>query len=200
MCTLIQYLGFMGFYVCSFFSCLVGCFSMTVWTPAVLSVLYACILYFCICPGSAQLSMFHMEKCCRNKLIINITVISVCVDMTCLQTYKVHTATCLCPYLGCWTTPCLGWLSGCWGTATWSQQARWRWPWWRRVALCVSSSSSLCYEGSSALQGPQYCAGSFRATVLSDVFFFFIQWVLSAWIWARVTWMWLPFNFVWQPQ
>ena len=52
------YLGFMG----KFFNCLVGCFSMIVWTPAVLSVLYACVLYFCICTCSAQLSMFHMER------------------------------------------------------------------------------------------------------------------------------------------
>ena len=27
------------------FLCLVGCFSMIMWTPAVLSVLYACVLY-----------------------------------------------------------------------------------------------------------------------------------------------------------
>ena len=43
---------------------------MTVWTPAVLSVLYTCVLYFCICPCSAQLSMFHMERRSRNTLII----------------------------------------------------------------------------------------------------------------------------------
>ena len=43
------------------FLCLVGCFSMVIWTPAVLSVLYACVLYFCICTCSAQLSMIHME-------------------------------------------------------------------------------------------------------------------------------------------
>ena len=40
MCTLIQYLVFMG-------NCLVESFSMTVWTPAVLSVLYA-MHVFCI--------------------------------------------------------------------------------------------------------------------------------------------------------
>ena len=40
------------------------------WTPAVLSVLYACVLYFCICTCSAQLSMFHMERRSRNTLII----------------------------------------------------------------------------------------------------------------------------------
>ena len=43
---------------------------MIIWTPAVLSVLYACVLYFCICTCSAQLSMFYMERCSRNMLII----------------------------------------------------------------------------------------------------------------------------------
>ena len=33
-----------GFYE-FLFSCLVGCFSMIAWTPAVLSVLYACALF-----------------------------------------------------------------------------------------------------------------------------------------------------------
>ena len=41
MCTLIRYLGFMVLFVC--FCCLVGCFSMIVWTPAILDVLYACL-------------------------------------------------------------------------------------------------------------------------------------------------------------
>ena len=59
--------GFHGFVVVVFsvfvfFNCLVGCFSMIVWTPAVLSVLYACVWHFSICPCSAQLSMFHMER------------------------------------------------------------------------------------------------------------------------------------------
>ena len=58
-----------GFYGYSFL-CLVGCFSMIIWTPAVLSVLYACVLYFCICTCSAQLSMVHMERRSRNTLII----------------------------------------------------------------------------------------------------------------------------------
>ena len=31
---------------------------MIVWTPAVLGVLYACLLYFCIYLCSAELSMF----------------------------------------------------------------------------------------------------------------------------------------------
>ena len=34
---------------------------MIIWTPTVSSVLYACVLYFCICTCSAQLSMFNME-------------------------------------------------------------------------------------------------------------------------------------------
>ena len=36
------YMGFYGY--C--FLCLVGCFSTIIWTPTVLSVLYACVLYF----------------------------------------------------------------------------------------------------------------------------------------------------------
>ena len=64
----------MGFYGYSFL-CLVECFSMIFWTPTVLSVLYACVLYFCICTCSAQLSMFHMERCSRNTLIIIIIII-----------------------------------------------------------------------------------------------------------------------------
>ena len=58
--------GFYG-YSCL---CLVGCFSIIIWTPTVLSVLYACVLYFCICACSAQLSMFHMDKRSRNTFII----------------------------------------------------------------------------------------------------------------------------------
>ena len=49
---------------------------MIVWTQAVLGVLYACVLYFRICPCSAQLSVFHMEWRCRNTFII-IMIISV---------------------------------------------------------------------------------------------------------------------------
>ena len=58
-----------GFYGYSFL-CLVGCFSMIIWTPTVLSVLYACVLYFFVCTCSAQLSMFHMERRSKNTLII----------------------------------------------------------------------------------------------------------------------------------
>ena len=48
---------------------------MIILTPAVLSVLYACVLYFCICTCSVQLSMFHMERCSRKALIIIIIII-----------------------------------------------------------------------------------------------------------------------------
>ena len=73
-----------GFYGYSFL-CLVGCFSMIIWTPAVLSVLYACVLYFCICTCSAHLSMFHMERHSRNTLIIIIIIIIInpCVSHSC---------------------------------------------------------------------------------------------------------------------
>ena len=43
---------------------------MIIWTPAVLSVLYACVLYFCIFTCSVPLSMFHMERHFRNMLMI----------------------------------------------------------------------------------------------------------------------------------
>ena len=66
------------FFSVFFFNCLVGCFSMTVWTPAVLSVLHACVSYFCICPCSVQLSMCYMERCSRNTLIIIIIIINTC--------------------------------------------------------------------------------------------------------------------------
>ena len=42
---------------------------MIVWTPAVLSVLYAYDLYFCICTCSGQMNMFHMERRPRSTLI-----------------------------------------------------------------------------------------------------------------------------------
>ena len=42
--------------------CLVRCLSIIVWTLAVLDVLYVCVLYFCICTCSVQLSMFHGGK------------------------------------------------------------------------------------------------------------------------------------------
>ena len=58
--------GFYGYSVL----CLDGCFSMIIWTPTVLSVLYACVSYFCISICSPQMSMFHMERRSRNTLII----------------------------------------------------------------------------------------------------------------------------------
>ena len=64
--------GFYGFFS---FNCLDRCSSMIVSTPAVLSVLYACVLCFYICTCSAQLSMFHMERRSRNTLIIIIVIV-----------------------------------------------------------------------------------------------------------------------------
>ena len=65
MFTLIPYLALWVL----FFNCSVGCLSRIVWTLTVLSVLYACVLYFCICACSAQMSMFHKERRSRNTLI-----------------------------------------------------------------------------------------------------------------------------------
>ena len=64
-----------GFYGHSFL-CLAGCFSMLIWTPTVLSVLCACVLYFCICTCAAQLSMFYIERRSRYTIIIIIVIIS----------------------------------------------------------------------------------------------------------------------------
>ena len=48
---------------------------MIILTPAVLSVLYACVLYFCICTCSVQLNIIHMQRRSRNMLIIIIITI-----------------------------------------------------------------------------------------------------------------------------
>ena len=42
--TVFGFMGGGGGVVCLLFYCIVGCFSMIVWTP-VMSVLYACVLY-----------------------------------------------------------------------------------------------------------------------------------------------------------
>ena len=47
---------------------------MIIWTCAVMSVLYTCVLYFCICTCSVQLSMFHMERRSRSTLIIIVII------------------------------------------------------------------------------------------------------------------------------
>ena len=73
-----------GFYGYSFFM-----LSMIIWTPTVLSVLYACVSYFCICTCSAQLSMFHMERRSRNTLIIIIIIIKGQVRCVCVSPYTV---------------------------------------------------------------------------------------------------------------
>ena len=68
--------GFYGYFFLTHLHCSVGCLSMIVWTHAVLGILYAVVLYFCICTCSAQLSMLHMEKHSRNMLIIIIIIIN----------------------------------------------------------------------------------------------------------------------------
>ena len=65
--------GFYGYFY--FFNGLVGCLSMIVWAPAILGVLYACVLHFCMCTCSVQLSMFHIERHSRNRLIITNIII-----------------------------------------------------------------------------------------------------------------------------
>ena len=112
-------MGFMGI----LFSCLVGCSSMTIWTPAVLSVLYAWVSYFCIFTCSAQLSMFHMERHSRNKLIIIIIITSSilplqsCFANFCTSYYKLSSFL-LCTFpqgIGQWEQP-----SDSWQELTWS--------------------------------------------------------------------------------
>ena len=57
---LMRYIGFVG-----------GLFMLNrLFQHDFLSVLYACVVYFCISTCSAQLNMFHMEKRSRNTLII----------------------------------------------------------------------------------------------------------------------------------
>ena len=54
--------------------CCVGCLSIFVWTHGLVGVLYACVLYFCICAFSVQLSMFHMERRSRN-IVVGVIII-----------------------------------------------------------------------------------------------------------------------------
>ena len=69
MCTLVWYLGFMG----SLFmlSCM---FKHDYLDTYCFECLHAFVLYICICTCSAQLSMFHMERCSGNMLIIIIII------------------------------------------------------------------------------------------------------------------------------
>ena len=81
-----------GFYGHSFFIyllCLAGCFSMIIWTPAVFSVLCACVLHFCI-TCSVQLSMCHMERRSRNTLVI---ISSITIAISSMTYYSQHQTT-----------------------------------------------------------------------------------------------------------
>ena len=79
--TVFEFYGYFFF----FLYCFVGCLSMIVWTPALLGVLYACVLYFCICICPAQLSMFQIERRSRNTLI---TIIIITIN---LKAHKIST-------------------------------------------------------------------------------------------------------------
>ena len=83
---LIRYLGF---YEHSFLW-LVGCFSMMIWTPAVLSFLYARVLYFCICTCSGQLSLFQMERRSRNTLIMMMMMMMVMMMMMMMKPHQIQ--------------------------------------------------------------------------------------------------------------
>ena len=61
--------------------CLIGCLNMIAWPHAVLGVLYACVLYFCICTCSVQLNMSHMERRSGITIIIIIVVVVVLVQI-----------------------------------------------------------------------------------------------------------------------
>ena len=60
---------------------------MIIWTPAVLSVVYACVLCFCICTCSAKLSVFHVERRSKNTLMI-ITIIIIIVIVIIINCFK----------------------------------------------------------------------------------------------------------------
>ena len=68
MCTLIRYLVL---WVLFFLNCLVGRLSMIIRTPAILSVLYAYVLYLHLFSATKHV---HMERRCRNMLIIIIII------------------------------------------------------------------------------------------------------------------------------
>ena len=104
--------GFYGYFFFFLFNCLAGCLSMIVWTPAVLGVFYACVLHFCTCTCSVQLSMFHMERRSRNTLIITI-IISIIISITqskgsnCVVWINLYPCTVLKSKSGCHLTPLL---------------------------------------------------------------------------------------------
>ena len=76
--TVFAFYGYLFFFFFFFLNthlyCLVGCFSMIVWTNAVLGVFDARVLNLCFCTCSAQLSMLHMERRSRNTISINVIV------------------------------------------------------------------------------------------------------------------------------
>ena len=76
------------FYGYSFLS-LVGCVSMIIWTPAVLSVLYAYVLYFCIFTCSAQL-IKSQSRMLLTKTWLKSTHPKAMLMMICMKKWQFH--------------------------------------------------------------------------------------------------------------
>ena len=81
-----------------FFKCLVGCFSMIVWIPAVLSVLCACVLYFCICTCSAQLSNFTWKGALEIRSLLSASFIEHHTKRA-----QIYLSVDICIFLGFWS-------------------------------------------------------------------------------------------------
>ena len=93
--TIVPFYGYVDFSK-THFCCSSGCLSMTVWAHAVLDVLYArafgvffvCFVLFFVfalfCTCSAQLSLFHMERCSENTNFIII------ISGECCQRHRVR--------------------------------------------------------------------------------------------------------------
>ena len=69
---------YMGFYGVFFFFLMLSWMFQHDYLDTYCFGLYACVLHFCICICSAQLSIFHMEKRSRNMLIIIIIIFNSC--------------------------------------------------------------------------------------------------------------------------
>ena len=72
--TIFAFYGYCFFLFYTHLYCLVGRLNMMVWTHAVLGVLLASVLYFCMCTCSAQVSMFDIERRLRNTLTTIVTL------------------------------------------------------------------------------------------------------------------------------
>ena len=77
---------------------------MVVWTPAVLGVVYACVLYFVFARVQRSWAYFHMERRSRNTLIVIIIIIIITNDFNIGTT--VATLPAAWPY---WVNATTGW-------------------------------------------------------------------------------------------